>query len=101
MNYAARRKMKGKNEDGSYFDISIQIGIPVESQEFNSWACSIKVNGIQGDLPDIHGIDSWQSIQLAQKTIRGILRSYIKKGGELYVFGESEKVKLEEVDEFF
>ena len=101
MSYSARREMKGKTKDGEYIDIAIQIGIPYESQEYNSWACPILVSGLHENLAETHGIDSWQSIQLAQKTIKSILRSFIEKGGELYIFGENEKIKLEEVDEFF
>ena len=101
MKYSARREMKGKAKDGSFIDITIQIGIPYESIEFYLWACSILANGLHDELPEIHGIDSWQSLQLAQKTIKSILLSFIDKGGELYIFGESDKVKLEEIDEFF
>ena len=73
MDYSARRDMKGRKPNGGLIDITIQIGIPSESTDQKSWICPISVTGLHQNLGHIHGIDSWQSITLAQKTIKSLL----------------------------
>jgi hypothetical protein len=99
MQYSAQRKLQAKTSEGEILDVVIKIGIPYPLDD--DWACSVSISGIHDNISDVRGIDSWQALQLSQQCIRTILKSFIQKGGELFLFGESDAISLEEFNTFF
>ena len=101
MDYVAERKLVGIRSDGERIEITISIGVPYKDERYESWACPLKVDGLLDQLLDQHGIDSWQAIRLSQKTAVSLLRDFMEKGGNLYIFDEEKAMTKEELDEFF
>jgi hypothetical protein len=79
----ATREMLGQRDGGERFSISIRIGGPYRVNDV-SWACPIAVEGIDNELADMHGIDSWQALLLAVSLARSRLEHFLETGGRLY-----------------
>ncbi|HMQ04244.1 MAG TPA: DUF3658 domain-containing protein [Pyrinomonadaceae bacterium] len=71
------------DKDGRQFDIGVMIGQPYE-HELGDWACPVALVGLHGRFPDIHGIDSFQSLTLALRLIGNLLTVFVEDGGKLY-----------------
>ena len=99
--YIAERKFLGVDVNGDNINITVGIGIPYESKEYNSWACPVKIEGLYNKLADQHGIDSWQAVRLSQKLVASLLEGFIEKGGKIYLFDENDEITREEINEFF
>ena len=99
--YISQRNLKGIRPNGEKIHIVVAVGIPYQNNEYDSWACPVKIEGLHEKLADQHGIDSWQALRLAQKLIESMLSHFIEKGGKLYIFGEDKEVTLNEVHEYF
>jgi hypothetical protein len=42
------------------------------------------VEGLHGHFSDLHGVDSWQALQLAHQIIAHMLVHFVKDGGQLF-----------------
>jgi len=79
----ASRSLIGANASGERFGITIRIGHPYQVNDV-SWACPVAVDGVDTQLPDMHGIDSWQALLLAIDLVRSRLEHFIERRGKLY-----------------
>lgn len=81
--FIAERKLHAVATDGSGFEISLGIGkpYPISADE---WACAVRVQGLHDQLSDMHGIDSWQALQLACQLAAQLLESFVENGGRLF-----------------
>lgn len=93
----ATRELIGERPDGERFNIAIAIGKPYEVNGL-SWACPVAVHGIDVQLADIHGIDSWQALLLAIGLVRSRLEHFLETGGKLYWCDDpSRKITLRDI----
>jgi hypothetical protein len=79
----ATRHLVGERATGERFDITVRIGQPYKVNDV-SWACPVAVDGLDRQLADMHGIDSWQALLLAISLVRDRLGHFLETGGKLY-----------------
>ena len=74
----------GVDSDGKRFKIIAKVGkpYPVEGK-YDLWVCPISLEPLHKKLPDIHGVDSFQTLSLASKLIIDLLKNFKDKGGKL------------------
>jgi hypothetical protein len=77
----ASRKIQAIDASGREFQVTIAIGTPYEVAE-GEWACPASMEGLHR-LRDIHGVDSWQAMQLASQLIADMLTYFVEDGGRL------------------
>ena len=95
------REMRAIDKDGTGLDITVGIGVPYPRNDMDAWECAVKVDGLYENLANSTGLDAWQALQLARNLVVQLLGSFIEDGGKIYLFGDSEEVKLNELEEFF
>jgi uncharacterized protein DUF6968 len=97
VSYIAARELIGERANSERFNITIGIGEPYQVNDV-SWACPVAVHGIDIQLADMQGIDSWQALSLAISLVRSRLEHFLEAGGKLYWRGEpSHEVTLRDV----
>jgi hypothetical protein len=67
LNAIATRELVGERAGGERFNVAVRIGEPYQVNDV-SWACPAAVDGVDRQLADMHGIDSWQAL-LARGTL--------------------------------
>lgn len=82
-NIIASRKILSVALNGEERPFHISIGCPYQAGQ-DEWACPVAIDGLMDKLPDIHGIDSFQSLVLAIKLIGRLLQQFLDDGGMLY-----------------
>jgi len=73
--------------------MKLRLGNPYEISA-EEWACAVAIEGLREQLPDIHGIDAWQALQLAQNLQVQLLRHFVDDGGKLAWPGSLEPMEL-------
>ena len=86
MTLIAERRWFAVAPDGEEFDLIIRLGQPYPATNA-SWACPLTLEGLHKKLPDIHGIDSLQAIELAMKLAADLVCSFAEKGGKIFGVG--------------
>ena len=99
--YIAERILEAIKPSGERIIITLAIGTPYKDEEYDSWACPVRAEGLHKNLAAMHGIDSWQAVREAQKLILTILVHFVEDGGKLYIFGEDEEVTISEIHKYF
>jgi hypothetical protein len=94
------RIMGAKAADGRALQVTVGIATPYARAD-GSWAVGVVVDPLQSGLPEEIGMDSWQATTLAMKTVKSILKHFIRNGGQLFLDGESESFTEAEIDEYF
>ena len=92
----ASRRLLAVDEKGREFEVTIAVGEPYQLSEAE-WACPALIDGLHGRFADLHGVDSWQALQLAHQMIGQMLVCFVKDGGRLLDPEEREPVTLEEL----
>ena len=92
----ASRKLSAKDANGREFEITISVGAPYEVSQ-QEWACPVSVLGLHDRLHDMHGVDSWQAMQLAYQLIAQLLAYFVEDGGRLFWLEEQEPLALHEL----
>jgi hypothetical protein len=92
----ASRKFLAIDKDGREFELTIAVGEPYQISE-NEWACPASMEGLHGRFADMHGVDSWQALQLAHQIIAQMLLTFTERGGRLFWPEEREPVTPEEL----
>lgn len=80
------RTLSAIDTDGAPFDLTIRIDAPRPHQD--DWACRLLVTELFEPGRDLHGVDSWQALQLAQRLAFTLLDAFVERGGRLLDFGE-------------
>jgi hypothetical protein len=78
-----------KTPSGEVRDVQVRIGCPYQISETEA-ACPVAVDGLYENIPDIHGIDTFQALILAIEFVRSIMTGLNSRG---YVI-EDEMVPL-------
>jgi hypothetical protein len=99
-NLNIRRSLRAKAEDGRAFQVTLGIAVPYTRPD-GSFSVGVLVDPLQPNLPDEIGMDSWQATTLAMKTVKSVLKHFIRNGGQLFLDGESESFTEAEIDEYF
>jgi hypothetical protein len=81
--FIATRELIAVDRTGSEKRIILAVGAPYQVDDV-SWACPVAIQGLYAKLRDIHGVDGWQSLQLATGLVESLLQSFIKDGGKLF-----------------
>ena len=89
----AERKLILINPDGNEFPITIYIGKPYRVDGVQ-WACSVEIEGLYKNLSDISGVDSFQSLMLAQRLIYNLLKHFVEDGGKILSVDKTNEVNL-------
>jgi hypothetical protein len=79
---------------GERVEVVVAIGHPYPTSE-GDWACPVEIDGLHGDLAEIHGIDSLQVICLAIRVVRERLEAFVAEGGRILHPTTEENVALE------
>jgi len=95
-NPIAKRIIFAIDKDGREFEIRAALGLPYET-ESGDWACPVALEGLHGGLPDMYGVDSWQSLVIAIKTIHTTLSYFVEDGGKLYWDKGGEELSVAEL----
>jgi hypothetical protein len=92
----ADRMVHALASDGRSFDISLGIGKPYQVSA-DEWACAVQVRGLHDQLSDMHGIDSWQALQLVCQLAAQLLASFVEDGGRLFWEEGGEQLAVSEL----
>ena len=77
-------------------NVTLRIGFPYEISP-EEWACPLAMEGFQERLPDIRGIDAWQSVQLVQSLQARLLSYFVQDGGKLFWPDPPEPIEVAEL----
>lgn len=80
--YIAERELVLIKPDGKESVVTIRIGRPYKVDGLQ-WSCPVEMEGFHKKLADQSGTDSFQSLMLAQKLIRDLLKYHIEDGGQI------------------
>ena len=78
----ASRTVLAADADGREFELTLRVGRPY-AVSLEEWACPHEMRGLHDRLPDMHGIDLWQCVQLVLKLQRHLLDDFTLRGGKL------------------
>ena len=90
----ASTEMIGVLPTGEERRIAVEIGTPyaVSAEE---WRCPVALPGLHGNLADIAGTDSLQSLTLALRLAHTLLGHFEAEGGQFLYSDTREAVPLE------
>ena len=94
--WLASRELLAVSAIGRHTKLTLRLGVPYEVSP-EEWACPVALDGLHDSLGDIHGIDAWQAIQLAQSLQAQLLGYFVEEGGRLYCHEPPEQVSLAEL----
>ena len=80
--YIAERELVLIKPGGKESIVTIRIGRPYKVDD-SQWSCPVEMEGFHKKLRDQSGNDSFQSLMLAQKLIRDLLKYHIEDGGQV------------------
>jgi hypothetical protein len=84
----------GVTSGGERIEVVVAIGHPYPTSE-GGWACPVEVDGLHGDLAEIHGVDSLQALCLAIRLVGERLAAFVADGGRILHPSTGESVALE------
>ena len=95
-NAVAEREVICERPDGKRIRASLRIGRPYRASDVD-WACPVEAEGLFNRLADIHGIDSFQALVLAQGLLRNLMRGEIADGSTFWWANTHEEIDVEEM----
>jgi hypothetical protein len=94
--FIAGRDLYAVAADGRGFEVKLGVGQPYRITD-DERACAAQLSGFHENLSHVHGIDSWQALQLAQQLAARLLGYFIQDGGRLFWEKDGEQVQLTEL----
>lgn len=94
--YIAERTLYAVAAGGVEFEITLAVGKPYEVSS-DEWACPVRLTGLHERLNDMHGIDSWQALQLACQLAAQLLGYFVEDGGKLFWEKDGEQVAIKDL----
>lgn len=76
----AERELVWVKPDGERVPITLRIGKPYRTKG-DDWVCPVAAEGFQTKLADMHGIDSFQALMLAQGLLAKLMIGAVEDGG--------------------
>jgi len=92
----AQRELMCERPNGTRVRVTLRIGQPYPASDFD-WACPVEAEGLFERLADIHGIDSFQALILAQGLLRNLMRSAVEDGSTFWWTDTHEQLDIEEM----
>jgi hypothetical protein len=92
----AQRVLVCEREGGDRVKVTLRIGKPYQVSD-SDWACPVEAEGLFGRLSDIHGIDSFQALVLAQRLLRTLMHGEIADGSTFWWADTHEELDVEEM----
>ena len=94
--WIAERTIYAVTGDGRGLTIRLGIGKPYKVTE-DEWACAVRVDGLHNRLSDMHGVDSWQALQLSCQLAVRLLEGFAQDGGRLFWKKDGEQVHIQDL----
>jgi hypothetical protein len=79
----AERALVCVKANGERVPVTLRIGRPYPASDVD-WACPVALEGLESRLPDMHGVDSFQALMLAQKLLLQLMSGVIEDGGSFH-----------------
>jgi hypothetical protein len=76
----AERTLICVKASGERVPVTLRIGRPYPASDVD-WACPVALYGLEAKLPDMHGVDSFQALMLAQKLLLQLMTGVVENGG--------------------
>ncbi len=96
----AERTIYAIDKDSRGFEIRLMVGKPYQTDsKHGDWACPVAMIGLHGVFPDMHGVDSWQALTIAQQLIGRLLTYFVEDGGRLFWEENGAELTVEELFE--
>ena|ERR1700682_5771150 len=76
----AERALVCVKPNGERVTVTLRIGTPYRAGDVD-WACPVEAEGLYSDLSDMHGVDSFQALILAQRLLLQLTMGVVKDGG--------------------
>jgi hypothetical protein len=92
--YIATRALTVVHLDGRVASVEVSIGAPRQLSE-SEWCCAIALKGMLQTPKDVHGVDSFQALMLAQSLARQLLSYFIDDGGRILVEPEGASIDVD------
>ena len=92
----AQRSIICERSAGERIRVTLRIGKPYRSSDVD-WACPVEADGLFGRLVDIHGVDSFQALILAQGLLRNLLRHEAEDGSIFWWADTHERLDIDEM----
>lgn len=92
--WLASRVVSAVSVDGRHFQITLRLGVPYQVS-IDECACPVAPEGLQEQLADVHGIDAWHSVLLAQGLQAPLLGYFVQDGGELFWLEPREQLEIQ------
>jgi uncharacterized protein DUF6968 len=80
--YIATRELLAEDASRGQFSVRVCVGHPYQIG-IDEWACPVALEGLYSFLSDQHGVDTFQSLMLAQRLARTLLMGFVENGGTL------------------
>jgi hypothetical protein len=92
----AERDLYCKKPNGEGYPIKLLIGKPYIINDVQ-WACPVEAVGFEERLKETYGIDSFQALIIAFKTLHQILGYFVEDGGKLLYTDRKTEVNLNDI----
>jgi len=92
----AQRELICERSNGARVRVILRIGRPYRASDVD-WACPVEAQGLFERLADIHGVDSFQALVLAQGLLRNLLRAEVDDGSTFWWADTHEELNIEEM----
>ena len=76
----AQRELMCVKPSGERTAVTVRIGVPYPASDVD-WACPVELEGLHPRLSDIHGVDSFQALMLAQALLCRLMLQVVDEGG--------------------
>ena len=87
--WIAEEALDAVQKTGEVFALDVRIGKPVQISA-HEWKCSVSLQGLYGELHDVHGTTSLQALCLTASLARRLLSHFVQDGGQLRHRGTNE-----------
>ena len=94
----AKRELLLIKPDGKESVVTLRIGRPYKVDDLQ-WSCPVEMEGFHKKLADQSGNDSFQSLMLAQKLIRDLLKYHIEDGGQVLSVEDRSRINITDLFE--
>ena len=90
----AERKVVCVKPSGERLNVLLSVGPPYQSSP-GEWACPVAATGLQARFPDIRGVDSFQSLTLAQSLLKSVLLDFEAAGCKFTMVGDETRINVQ------
>lgn len=96
MEVIAECKLICRKRNGERIPVTLRLGKPFLSSDVD-WACPVAAEGLYQHLTNIHGVDSFQALVLAQGLLRNLMQGEIESGSTFHWPESGEQMSIEDL----